>query len=125
MAGGVCRHALSGGRQTVEEHRRLGADLAVDVPFKWLRFFLDDDARYAEIERDYGSGAMLTGEVKQQLVSVLQVCRCRRCCMHGCACVVNKPQERAPLYGRAPQSIWPGIAAAAAACMAMGVQSLS
>lgn len=79
------RHALSGGRQTVEEHRRLGADLTVDVPYQWLRFFLDDSERYAEITRDYGSGAMLTGEVKQQLISVLQV-RCACCaCFARCA----------------------------------------
>ena len=58
----------------MEEHRRLGADLSVDVPYKWLRFFLDDSARFDEITRDYGSGAMLTGDVKQQLISVLQVC---------------------------------------------------
>eukprot|EP00892_Ulva_mutabilis_P002589 jgi/Ulvmu1/12330/UM089_0014.1 len=68
----INKHALSGGRQTVEEHREKGADLAVDVPYKWLRFFLDDAARFDEITRDYGSGAMLTGEVKQQLISVLQ-----------------------------------------------------
>jgi hypothetical protein len=57
----------------VEEHRRLGADLSVDVPYKWLRFFLNDDDRFEQITRDYGSGEMLTGEVKQQLIEVLQV----------------------------------------------------
>jgi tryptophanyl-tRNA synthetase len=70
--GARCRYALSGGRQTVEEHRRLGADLDVDVPVKWLRFFMEDDARLEEIKRAYSSGAMLTGEVKAELAVVLQ-----------------------------------------------------
>jgi len=47
---------------TVEEHRRLGGDLTVDVPYKWLQFFLDDDARLASIADEYSSGRMLTGE---------------------------------------------------------------
>ncbi len=29
----INKYALSGGRQTVEEHRKYGADLEVDVPF--------------------------------------------------------------------------------------------
>lgn len=56
----------------MEEHRRLGADLAVDVPVKWLRFFMDDTARFEEIKRAYGAGEMLTGEVKAELTGVLQ-----------------------------------------------------
>ena len=63
---------MSGGRQTVEEHRRLGADLEVDVPVKWLRFFMEDTERFEEIKRAYGAGEMLTGEVKAELTGVLQ-----------------------------------------------------
>jgi tryptophanyl-tRNA synthetase len=66
------RYALSGGRQTVEEHRKLGADLSVDVPVKWLRFFMEDTDRFEEIKRAYGAGEMLTGEVKAELIGVLQ-----------------------------------------------------
>jgi tryptophanyl-tRNA synthetase len=36
-------------------------------------FFLESDERLAEIGRDYGSGAMLTGEIKKELIGVLQV----------------------------------------------------
>jgi len=39
----ISKYAFSGGRQTVEEHRALGADLDVDVSFQWLTFFLEDD----------------------------------------------------------------------------------
>ena len=44
----------------------------IDVSCEWLQFFLEDDERLATILRDYASGAMLTGEVKKELISVLQ-----------------------------------------------------
>jgi hypothetical protein len=34
---------------------------------------MESDERLAEITRDYGSGAMLTGEVKKELITILQV----------------------------------------------------
>jgi tryptophanyl-tRNA synthetase len=67
----IMLHAFSGGRATLEEHRRLGADLTVDVPFEYLSFFLDDAAHLERIRTDYGAGRMLTKEVKQLLVDVL------------------------------------------------------
>lgn len=39
----VNRHAFSGGKETEEEHRRLGGDPDVDVSYQYLSFFLDDD----------------------------------------------------------------------------------
>ena len=66
------RYAVSGGRQTEKEHRELGADLSVDVPYKWLEFFLDDQKEFDRIGSEYGSGRMLTGEVKQILIALLQ-----------------------------------------------------
>lgn len=33
---------------------------------------MEDDERLAQIYRDYGSGAMLTGEVKKELIGILQ-----------------------------------------------------
>ena len=41
------------------------------MSYEWLTFFLDDDERLATIGRDYSSGAMLTGEVKKELIGVL------------------------------------------------------
>jgi tryptophanyl-tRNA synthetase len=52
----IMKHAKSGGRQTLEEHRRLGADLEVDIPYQWLRFFMEDDDELKRIELAYGSG---------------------------------------------------------------------
>ncbi|XP_007518449.3 tryptophan--tRNA ligase, cytoplasmic [Erinaceus europaeus] len=68
----VNKHAFSGGRDTVEEHRQLGGNCDVDVSFMYLTFFLEDDDRLEQIRKDYSSGAMLTGELKKELVDVLQ-----------------------------------------------------
>jgi tryptophanyl-tRNA synthetase len=67
----VNRHAFSGGQDTAEKQRALGADLEVDVSYEYLRFFLEDDEELARIGADYKAGRMLTGEVKAKLVSVL------------------------------------------------------
>lgn len=67
----VNKYAFSGGRQTIQEHREKGADLEVDVSWKYLNFFLEDDVRLAHIGVEYGAGRMLTGEVKAELVKVL------------------------------------------------------
>jgi tryptophanyl-tRNA synthetase len=67
----VTKYAFSGGGRTLEEHREKGANLEVDVPFKYLQFFLEDDDRLAEIAREYSSGRMLTGEVKGELAALL------------------------------------------------------
>lgn len=56
------KYAFSGGGATVEEHREKGGNLAVDVPYKYLSFFLDDDEKLEQIGRDYSSGKMLTGD---------------------------------------------------------------
>ncbi|XP_037359801.1 tryptophan--tRNA ligase, cytoplasmic [Talpa occidentalis] len=68
----VNKHAFSGGRDTVEEHRQFGGNCDVDVSFMYLTFFLEDDDKLEQIRKDYTSGAMLTGELKNTLVEVLQ-----------------------------------------------------
>lgn len=67
----INKHAFSGGQETLELQRKLGADVSVDVSCAWLTFFMDDDERLAQIHKDYASGAMLTGEVKKELIGVL------------------------------------------------------
>ena len=42
-------HAFSGGQDTLEKHRELGANLEIDVPFQYLTFFLEDDERLAQV----------------------------------------------------------------------------
>ncbi|KAI3796886.1 hypothetical protein L1987_39573 [Smallanthus sonchifolius] len=67
----VNKYAFSGGQDSVENHRKYGANLAVDIPFKFLSFFLEDDDELDHIRKEYGSGRMLTGEVKKRLIDVL------------------------------------------------------
>ncbi|KPV73726.1 uncharacterized protein RHOBADRAFT_48759 [Rhodotorula graminis WP1] len=68
----INKYAFSGGQTTVEEHRELGGDPDVDVSFQYLTFFLDDDAEVEQIRQDYRSGKLLTGELKQKTISLLQ-----------------------------------------------------
>lgn len=68
----IMRHAYSGGRSTKKKHREEGADLSVDVSYRWLHdLLLEDDERISEIAEKYGNGEMLTGEVKQIMVEKL------------------------------------------------------
>ena len=58
--------AISGGKTTVEEHRRLGGDCSKDISFQYLQYFFEpDDSAISEIRRDYESGRMLAGEIKK------------------------------------------------------------
>jgi tryptophanyl-tRNA synthetase len=60
------KRAFSGGQPTVEEHRRFGGDCSKDVAFQYLQFFFEkDDSVLDDIRRDYESGRLLAGEVKQ------------------------------------------------------------
>jgi tryptophanyl-tRNA synthetase len=60
------KRAFSGGQPTVEEHRRFGGDCSKDVAFQYLQFFFEkDDTVLDDIRRDYESGRLLAGEVKQ------------------------------------------------------------
>ncbi|WP_232686970.1 tryptophan--tRNA ligase [Halobacterium zhouii] len=61
----IHEHAYSGGKTSLEEHREHGGDPDVDVPFQYLAaFFEDDDEELARIEREYRSGELLSGEMK-------------------------------------------------------------
>jgi tryptophanyl-tRNA synthetase len=65
----VYRHAFSGGQATIEEHRKIGGNPDIDVPFQWLyMFFEPDEKKIEKIRSDYKSGRMLTGEIKDLLV---------------------------------------------------------
>ena len=65
----IYRHAFSGGKASVAEHRKLGGDPDIDVPFQWLyMFFEPDEKRIEEIRSEYKSGRMLTGDLKDILV---------------------------------------------------------
>jgi tryptophanyl-tRNA synthetase len=74
----INRHAFTGGGATLEEHRAKGANLEVDVPWKYLNFFEEDDAKLEHIGKEYGAGRMLTGEVAPDPPSAI-CCVCAAC----------------------------------------------
>lgn len=68
----INKYAFSGGRDTVEEHREKGGDCEVDVSFMYLQFFMEDDDKLESLRQQYSSGKMLTGELKVELIKILQ-----------------------------------------------------
>lgn len=68
----INKYAFSGGRDTEEEQRALGADLDVDVSVRYLEIFMEDDTELDKLKVDYKAGKLLTGEVKAMLINILQ-----------------------------------------------------
>ncbi|KAJ6606404.1 hypothetical protein DFH09DRAFT_1120105 [Mycena vulgaris] len=68
----VNKHGFSGGKETEEEHRRLGGDPDVDVSYQYLSFFLDDDEELERLGVEYRAGRLLTGELKGKCIDLLQ-----------------------------------------------------
>ncbi len=61
----INKYAYSGGRETLEEHRKLGGNTEIDVSFQWLYYlFEEDDMVIEQIKKNYESGSMLSGEMK-------------------------------------------------------------
>jgi len=69
----INKYAYSGGRTSKEEHREKGGNTEVDTSFQWLQILLeDDDEEIERIKKEYESGQMLTGELKQIAIEKLQ-----------------------------------------------------
>ena len=73
MARKVKKYAFSGGKDTLEEHRKLGGNPDIDVSYQWLRIFEEDDALLKKIHDDYKSGSLLSGEMKKLLIDKLSI----------------------------------------------------
>ena len=67
----IKKYAFSGGRATVDEHRKLGGNPDVDVSYQWLRFLEPDDAKLQKIYEQYTSGTLLSGELKEILIETI------------------------------------------------------
>ncbi|RMD58234.1 tryptophan--tRNA ligase [Candidatus Woesearchaeota archaeon] len=62
----IKKFAFSGGRATLEEHRKKGGIPEVDVAFQLLRYGLEpDDSNLKKIYDEYKSGRLLTSELKK------------------------------------------------------------
>ncbi|KAF7159086.1 hypothetical protein CNMCM5623_004319 [Aspergillus felis] len=68
----INKYAFSGGQDTAELQRQLGANTKDDVPFQYLTFFMEDDEELERIRVAYEKGEMLTGEVKQKCIAEIQ-----------------------------------------------------
>lgn len=70
----VNKYAFSGGRQTLEEHRKYGGNCEIDVSYQWLYYlFEEDDIKIEKIKKQYESGEMLSGEIKKILIEKINL----------------------------------------------------
>ncbi len=70
----INKYAFSGGRDTLEEHRKLGGNPDIDISFLYLKYlFESDDKKLAKIESDYKSGKLLSGELKAILIEKINI----------------------------------------------------
>jgi len=70
----INKYAFSGGKDTIEEHRKFGGNPDVDVSFQYLKIFFEpDDKKLTEIEKNYRSGKLLSGELKAILIEKINV----------------------------------------------------
>ncbi len=61
----INKYAFSGGKDTLEEHRKVGGNPDIDVSFLYLKYLFEtDDKKLAKIESEYRSGKLLSGELK-------------------------------------------------------------
>ncbi|MFH1650397.1 MAG: tryptophan--tRNA ligase [Candidatus Woesearchaeota archaeon] len=67
----INKYAFSGGKDTIDEHRKHGGNPDIDVSYQWLTFFEPDDTKLKKIHDDYKSGKLLSGELKAILIETL------------------------------------------------------
>ena len=65
----INKYAFSGGKDTLEEHRKQGGNPDIDISFQYLKYLFEpDDKKLEKIEKDYRSGKLLSGELKAILI---------------------------------------------------------
>ncbi len=69
----INKYAFSGGKDTIEEHRKQGGNPDIDVSYQWLMFFEENDEKLKKIYEDYRSGKLLSGELKKILIDKLNI----------------------------------------------------
>jgi tryptophanyl-tRNA synthetase len=70
----IKKYAFSGGRDTIEEHRKKGGNPDIDISFQYLKMFFEpDDKKLKKIEDDYKKGIMLTSELKEYLIDKINI----------------------------------------------------
>lgn len=76
-------HAYSGGRSSIEAHRKRGGIPEIDVSYQFLYYFFEgSDERMERLAREYREGSLLSGELKdiaaEKIADFLETHRERR-----------------------------------------------
>ncbi|XP_075146846.1 tryptophan--tRNA ligase, cytoplasmic-like [Haematobia irritans] len=71
IADKINKYAFSGGRNTMEEHKKFGGIPDIDVSYQLLKFFMEDDDELEKIRVSYMKGEMLTAEIKKLAIDVI------------------------------------------------------
>ncbi|MDD3177976.1 MAG: tryptophan--tRNA ligase [Candidatus ainarchaeum sp.] len=65
----INKYAFSGGKPTLEEHRKYGGIPEIDVCYNWLNIlFEEEDNKINEIYKNYKTGKLTSGELKKILI---------------------------------------------------------
>lgn len=67
----ITKHAFSGGGDSLENHRKNGGNPDIDVPYQWLRHFMEDDVELEYLYKGYKAGTITTGEMKKRCIEVV------------------------------------------------------
>ena len=67
----IMKYAFSGGKDTLEQHRKHGGNPDIDVSYQYLTYFLEDSKKLKEIYDDYKKGKLMTGDLKKFTIEVL------------------------------------------------------
>jgi len=59
------KKAFSGGQPTIEEHRKNGGNIEIDLVFEMLKFHYPDTKELERIGNEFSSGELLASELKQ------------------------------------------------------------
>ena len=59
--------AFSGGRATIEEHKRLGGIPEIDIAYMYLKYMFFETEETEQLYKDYKSGNLLSGDMKNML----------------------------------------------------------
>lgn len=68
----INKFAFSGGQALMEDHRKYGGNVDVDVAYQYLSFFSYDDEKLEKLAEGYRKGEILSGEMKKECIAVLQ-----------------------------------------------------
>lgn len=65
----INKYAFSGGQTTLEEHRKLGGNPEIDVPYQYLRYLFEpSNEKIKELKEQYETGKILSGEMKKYTI---------------------------------------------------------